>query len=201
MNKRELLAALFAGIIISLPVEAKLYKWVDDQGVTHYGETIPPEYAGKSRSELDKSGREKESAKAVIERPSEQDEEKKREANKAAEEQRRFDRTILDTYTSVKEIELARTRNLQQVDARINTLNSSLNTANANLVELQKEADSYAGRNKPVPPSLQQDMLMAQERVAKLNRDMEKPKAEQNAINARYDAYKVRFIELTGQKE
>jgi len=26
-------------------------------GTTHYGETIPPEYANKDRSELDKTGR------------------------------------------------------------------------------------------------------------------------------------------------
>jgi hypothetical protein len=36
----------------SLSAEAKLYKWVDDKGVTHYGEVIPPEYANKEKDTL-----------------------------------------------------------------------------------------------------------------------------------------------------
>ena len=55
MTKSKLLVALIIGIAISLPVSAKMYKWVDDKGATHFGETIPPEYANKKRAELDKS--------------------------------------------------------------------------------------------------------------------------------------------------
>ena len=52
-----ILAALILGLTFSLPVSAKLYKWVDDDGVTHYGEVVPPEYANKDKVELDKNGR------------------------------------------------------------------------------------------------------------------------------------------------
>jgi len=47
MTKSKLLIALIAGLTFCLPASAKMYKWVDDKGTTHYGETIPPEYAGK----------------------------------------------------------------------------------------------------------------------------------------------------------
>ena len=56
-SKSGLLLAFIVGLTFSLPAAAKLYKWVDDQGITHYGETIPPEYAHKDRAELNKSGR------------------------------------------------------------------------------------------------------------------------------------------------
>src|SRR3989338_6186886 len=46
-----------AGMSFSLPAAAKLYKWVDEQGTTHYGETVPPEYANKNRDEINKAGR------------------------------------------------------------------------------------------------------------------------------------------------
>ena len=46
MTRLNFAIALIAGLVFSLPAAAKLYKWVDDQGVTHYGETIPPPYAG-----------------------------------------------------------------------------------------------------------------------------------------------------------
>ncbi len=57
MAKLKLLFALIAGFAVCSPVMAKMYKWVDDQGTTHYGETIPPEYADKDRAELNKAGR------------------------------------------------------------------------------------------------------------------------------------------------
>ena len=47
MAKLKLLAALVTGLTLSLPAMATLYKWVDNNGITHYGETIPPEYADK----------------------------------------------------------------------------------------------------------------------------------------------------------
>ena len=52
MNKLKLLFALITGITLSFPVAAKLYKWVDDNGTTHYGETVPPEYANSNASVL-----------------------------------------------------------------------------------------------------------------------------------------------------
>ena len=58
MTNPGLLIALVVGLAFSLPASAKMYKWVDDKGTTHYGETIPPEYAGKDRTEINKAGRE-----------------------------------------------------------------------------------------------------------------------------------------------
>ncbi len=44
-------------VAFSTTAEAKLYKWVDDKGVTHYGEVIPPEYSNKSNALLSDQGR------------------------------------------------------------------------------------------------------------------------------------------------
>jgi hypothetical protein len=57
MIRSKLLVAFIVGASFSWPVAAKMYKWVDDNGTTHYGETVPPEYANKDRSELNQSGR------------------------------------------------------------------------------------------------------------------------------------------------
>lgn len=204
MSKYSLLAAFVVIATVSLPVAAKMYKWVDDKGVTHYGETVPPEYADKDRTELNQSGRAVKTEQAITpERRAakEQAEAKKREEEKAAIEQKRRDQTLINTYSSVKEIELARSRNLQQVEARINTLNSFIKTASNNLSGLQKEADGYAKSQKEIPASLKEDLKEAQARLDKLNRDLALPQAEKAAMEARYDADKARFIELTGKKE
>jgi len=202
MNRSKLLIALLVGITFSLPAMAKLYKWVDKKGVTHYGETIPPEYADRDREELNKSGR----TVKVIEVPTpaerkalKEAEEKKRADDKAAIESKRRDKTLTSTYSNSDEIDLARNRSLQQVNARINNHTSQLKMASDNLQALQKESEGYTNADKPIPSTLQDDLKDTQARVDRLQMNLEKSLAEKAAVEARYDADKVRYQELTGR--
>jgi hypothetical protein len=201
--KFKLFAALIIGTTFSLPASAKLYKWVDDKGTTHYGETIPPEYANKDRVELNKAGRvikTEEVPTPERRRAKEEADAKQREEEKAALELQRRDKTLVNTYNSINEIDLARSRSLRQVDAHINVINSYIKTASDNLDGLQKEAEKYTASKRKIPSSLEEDLQDAQTRLEKLKKDMEKPQAEKAALNARYDADKARYIELTGKK-
>jgi len=203
MINYRLFVALVIGMTFSLPVTAKMYKWVDDKGVTHYGETIPPEYAHRDREELNKAGRvvEKKEVLTPEERHAKELEDiKKREDEEAVLEQKRRDKALLNTYSSAKEIDLARVRNLQQVEARLNSISSQLKMADDKLIGLQKEADGYAKTSKKIPPSLQDDLQESQARLTKLQQDLEKSMAEKAAVEARYDADKARYKELTGKE-
>jgi hypothetical protein len=201
--RSKLLVTLLLGSTFSLPVEAKLYKWVDNNGVTHYGEVIPPEYADKDRVELNRNGRvigEQQILTPEMRRAKEQADAKKRAEDQRAIDQQRHDKTLINTYSNVNEIELARSRSLQQIDTRIFAIQSSIKTASDDLAGLQNEADGYAKRHKDIPPSLQEDLQNAQTRLDMLNNDLAKPLADKAAIEARYDADKARYIELTGKK-
>jgi hypothetical protein len=201
--KLKLFVALITGLTLSLPVAAKLYKWVDDNGTTHYGETIPPEFAGKDREELNKDGRVIKSEEVMTpERrlAKEKEDEKAREDARAALEQQRRDKTLINTYSNVNEIDLARDRSLQQIDARINVLNSYVKSANEKLISLQTEADNDTKANRKVPNSLRDDLQDAQTRLIKLQQDLEKPVAEKAALEARFEADRKRYIELTGKQ-
>ncbi|MDD2914315.1 MAG: DUF4124 domain-containing protein [Gallionella sp.] len=202
MNKLKLFAVLAVGITFSFPVAAKMYKWVDDKGTTHYGETIPPEYAHKNRSELDKTGRvidKKEVLTPEARRANEQAEAKKRADEEAALESRRHDKALINTYSNENEIDLARRRNLQQLEARVNSINSQLNTANGNLLNFQQESDALSKAGKAIPATLKDDLQESQVRVDKLKQDFDKANAEKTAMEARYDADKARYKELTGK--
>ncbi|HEY0666232.1 MAG TPA: DUF4124 domain-containing protein [Gallionella sp.] len=206
MFRSALVFAAFASLTFSLPAAAKLYKWVDDQGVTHYGETIPPEYAGKDRSELNQTGRvvntkdvltpEELSAQRAAQAQADAE---KRERAKAKLEADRRDKMLVSTYSSSAEIDLARKRNLQQIELRINGINSQIKIVGDNLAGLQKEADGYEQKKRPVPASLQEDIKETEVRLEKLQKDLEKPTAEKAALNARYDADKERYHQLTGK--
>ncbi|MFZ2541196.1 MAG: DUF4124 domain-containing protein [Gallionella sp.] len=202
MINYRMLIALICGITCSFPVAAKLYKWVDDKGTTHYGETVPPKYAGKDRVELNESGRvvnKKEVLTPQELQTQEQNEAKKKTDDKAALDQKRYDMTLTSTYSNVQEIDLARHRNLQQVNARITNNKSQLNIAEDNLLRLQKESEGYTQANKKIPTSLQDELQGSQERVLKLKQNLEKSLAEKAVVEAHYDADKVRYQELTGK--
>ena len=203
MLRSRLLVALIAGLAFSAPVAAKLYKWVDNEGITHYGETVPPEYADKNRVEMNNAGRviKKDEMLTPEElRSKKEADNKKREEEKAAHEQQRHDMTLTNTYSNVKEIDLARSRSLQQVDARINSINSQLKMSKDNLVGLQNEADGYTKANKQIPASLQEDLQETQSRLDRLQQTFDKLKAERTAVEARYDSDKARYQKLTGQQ-
>jgi len=202
MMKSELLIALLVATTLSLPVAAKTFKWVDDQGRTHYGETIPAEYANKDRETLNKSG-------AVIKRqdvlsPEERKAQEAESVNNRAEEkvardQKRYDKSLTSTYSSVEEIELSRSRNIQQVDARIVSIQARLKMAKDNLLVLQKDADVRSKAGQKIPASFKDDISETQARVNHLQADLDKHKAEKLEVDARFDADKVRYKELTGK--
>ena len=197
------LVALVAGLTLSVPAMATLYKWVDNNGITHYGETIPPEYADKDHQVLDKTGRVIQTQEVMTperRHAKELEDAKNRELAQAAEEQQRRDRTLLNTYSNVNEIDQARARNLQQIDARIDAINSSIKIASDNLASLQTEAARFDKLNRKRPASLNQDLKDTQDQLNQLQQDVQAPKAEKAALQARFDADKARYIELTGKK-
>jgi uncharacterized phage infection (PIP) family protein YhgE len=85
------------------------------------------------------------------------------------------------------------------VDARINSINSQIKTANNNLADLQKDGVARSKAGKKIPQFLQDEIKDAQDRVKNLQQDLEKYKAEKLAVEVRYDAEKARYKELTGK--
>lgn len=176
---------------------------MDDEGITHYGETIPPEYADKDRSEMNKAGRvinveivlTPEELRAQREAKT-----RKREAAKAAFAQKRYDNTLTSTYSSPEEVDLARTRSLQHVDARINSANSQIKIAGDRLLYLQSESDNYSEAGKEIPDSLKDDLKRSRKRLGRAQLTMDHLQAERDSVDARYDADKARYKELTGKQ-
>lgn len=195
-NPKFLIVGTALCAAFSTSAEAKLYKWVDDKGETHYSETIPPEYAGHERVQLNKEGREIKNKDKSEDKagsggritPEEQ----------AAIDQRRKDKALLDTYSNEQEIDLARDRNLQQAEARVNSIQIRLQSAHANLNDHRKERDGFVNAGKKVPTYLQGDLTEDEANVSKLQQQLDQAQQETDAIKARYAADKQRYRELTG---
>jgi Domain of unknown function (DUF4124) len=92
-----------------------LYKWKDDQGVVHYGDSIPPQYAQKESTQLNKEGVPVGHTAATM-TAAELAAQANAEELEARQKQR--DSFLLGTYTSVKDIEMLRDERLLQIRAQ-----------------------------------------------------------------------------------
>jgi chromosome segregation ATPase len=195
MKSKLLVSAAALCAAFSLSAEAKLYKWVDKNGTTHYGETIPPEYADRDTKQIEK-GRVKERTDGF--------DSKMKDASKtdpaierANREAKRRDEALLSTYSSEKEIDLARDRNLLQVEARINSYTTMLKSAQTSLDELYRERDALAKQGRKTDEVLN-EITQAEALVAKRQKELDTNQKEMDAVKARYETDKQRYRELKG---
>jgi len=193
LSKSGLLVLVLCAFF-SMGAEAALFKWVDDNGETHYGEVVPPEYANKDRVQFDDKGH---VIKAKQADPNTNPAVGNSAEQKAALEQRRKDKALLNTYSNEKEIDLARDRNLQLVEARIKNIVEMQKSAQEDLDSYRKEAKEV-GAGKAIPASIQADISTAENRIAKLKQDMDSAKAKADSVRAAFEADKARYRELIG---
>jgi len=192
-------AAMLAG---ANPALAATYKWVDEKGVVHYTDKLPPEAVDKASVELSKEGiavRKTEKAQTPEQRrAAEQEEERQRQAAKQQEEIARRDRALVASYTSEAEIDLARNRSLQTIN---NVVQSSLAyTDQLNKRRAEAEAKKAQMEGKPMASTIDRELEGIDAELARQAELIAQKKRESAAITAKYDADKARWRELVAAK-
>jgi hypothetical protein len=197
IDSRFLVCSAALCVAFSFSAEAKLYKWVDKSGQTHYGETIPPEYANSDAQVLEKNRLKDRNDGFDLSRKNSL--KKDGEAEKAALAARRRDDALLNSYSNENEIDLARDRNIMQIEARVNSFTTMLKSAKTSLTELHTEADALTQKGKPLPPSLTEDLKGGEDLVTRRQKELDLSQKELDAVKARYENDKQRYRELKGK--
>src|ERR1700704_2233558 len=105
--------------------QERMYKCVDARGKVYYTQVPPPECLGRDTQELNKSGTLVRKNEAPVSLSPEQlkaresDRKKKLEEEEKFKEDRRKNLALLNTYSSEKDIEDARTRALKEAQTAI----------------------------------------------------------------------------------
>ena len=198
---RTALPVLIAGAIalaLAGAAAAATYKWVDEKGVTHYTDKLPPDAVNKPSTELSKQGvtiRKTDAATSPEQiKAREAEAEKQKEQAKERADLARKDRALLDSYTTEADIDLAKNRTLK-------TIEQSLQSAEAYSARLAKRrtellAQKSALGTKPVPPALERDLANTEAELGRQQEFIARRKQEQITVAARYDADKQRWAEL-----
>ena len=179
----------------------RIYKWVDEKGVTHYGQAIPPEYRDQAAAEMNKRGLTVKKIEAVVtpeQRKAAEDRlVREREEQKRQFEQRRRDMALVNTYTSAREIDDARDRSLALPMQVLKGLEPRLKKAQERLTGLLGQAESIKKAGKEVPDHLQDDSNEQKLEVDSLRAEKERYEGQIAAIRAKYDNDKRRYVELS----
>jgi DNA repair exonuclease SbcCD ATPase subunit len=177
--------------------------WKDKAGKTiGCGDKVPPEFQDNAATTLNKRGVSTSPSEAPLTPEQKQAQsvsadQKKIDAQKL-EETRRRDRALLDSFSDEKEIDLKRTRDIQQLEVSV----SALQSHSKNLTERQNETrvklEQSKKENKPTTPQLQQDYDRLTSELAKNQEQVAQKRKEITEKNAEFDAMKKRFAELKG---
>lgn len=168
----------------------RIKKWVDQKGVTHYGDTIPPEYAGKN-TEMTSQGIAVKPKAPVDNKTGKQVPQEK----ELSDEERR-DKALLSSFTTAQEIDLARDRNLQMDQAAVQGLKQNLTEAEGRLKITNTSIAEFNKLKKPVPADLTETQKAQQAEIEKIKSHMASKQASMDATRARFDSDKKRFNEL-----
>lgn len=194
-----------AGIAAHEASAQKIICWKDKSGkVVGCGDKVPPEYQESATSELDQRGvtrKTTDSADDAAKRKAKEQEfaKQKAEEQKKLVEQRRQDAALLNTFSSEKEIDLKRDRDLQVLDAQLTQLlQTSLKNATDRHNDAKARAAAAEKSKKPVPDALNDEVALAAAEKQKVEQNIAAREKEKEEIRKRYAEMKQRYIELKG---
>jgi len=189
--------AMLAAPATAQQAPQRMYKCVDAKGRTYYTQVPPPECLGRDTVELNKSGsvvRTTPRELTAEQRAAREAEQKKKlEAEEKAKEERRKTAALLNTYSSEKDIDDARTRALKEAEAAIKETERRIVDARKRQKQLDAEKEFYT--KKPMPVKLRQDLSNIEIEIKNQMELLDAKKKEIGTINAKYDEDKRRYVE------
>lgn len=199
---------LVVAAALQATVAAAAFKCTDEKGITHFGDTPPAACAAVVMYEVKPSG-------AIIRRidptPTadqiklqKEEAERKRESDRIIAEQKRKDIALVSTYSSEREFDVARDRNIEPVKGRITTAQERLRNIEAREKKIAEEMEFYkagksskkgGGVDAPPPLLVQERERLAAEKQT-LAATVASAEAELAALKTRFESDKQRWVEI-----
>lgn len=196
--------ALLTLVPLAAPgAEGLLYRWVDNEGLVHFGDSIPAEYIDLERQIINEYGVTVGVLRAK--RTDEEIAEDKRRDKIAIKQaiQNRMDEALLATYLSVDEIVLHRDRRVELFLAQSRVTELYLTNLNRRLGSLQKEASRYRPYSddpdaETIDLDLAGDISTTEDTIQRHQANLERFQDDAMAVVDRFDGDINRFKKLKG---
>ncbi len=183
--------------------QRRVYSWVDEEGVTHYGDSIPAKYAELPKTVLNQHAVKVDELEGK--KTPEQIEAERLEAERLAELEirKRADQALLATYLSVDEILMHRDRRVELFQAQSRVTELYLRNLERRLAKLHAEASRFKPySDDPEAPmidaGLAEDIRVTKDTIDKHENNLERFRLDEEQIIARFDGDIDRFKALKG---
>ncbi len=177
----------------------RVYKWVDDQGITHYGDSVPPQFSQDAHDELNGEGVE---IGHVAGRPSAAQATAEQQAAQQAAERAQHDKFLLTTYASSAEIEQLRDERLDQIDGQIRASASYIDSLTLRLAALEERAQHFAPYSslpgaQRMPDELAEELVHTSNEARVQRGALDAKRQAQSDMRVQFAADIERYRELT----
>ena len=183
--------ALSASAVYAADAPGRVYyRYVNEDGVQVINATIPPEYGPKGYEVVSLNG---EVIRVVEPSPTGEEAERAAAERKLRKQQEKADKLLRRRYSSVADIEAAKTRNLQELQGNISILTSNLSNVRSQIVAQQEQAASMERSGRAVSEDLLKNLanLQAEERDIKMQ--IKQREREYQAASDKFDQDMKRF--------
>lgn len=184
-------------VVSSFSVQAKMFKWVDENGQMHFGDKIPQKYLVKEHDEFNEHGvktKHREAEKTAAEKAEQRSLEAERKKVALAEEkQKKLDRELLDIYSTERDLIVARDSRLNAIATQVQMSEAIISASNKKIESMEKQVIDIKAEKREVPIYLYNRIDSEKQEVAVQTKVMNNHKKRSAEILEKYNGYIERF--------
>ena len=179
------------------------YTWVDNEGIRHYGDSIPPEYADLPKDVINEHGVTIGHIRGVKTAEEIEAERIDAEATLQKELQIRADGALLLTYQTVAEIEMHRDRKVKLYQAQSRVTELYLRNLDRRYQQLREESKRYRPYSSDpsapmIQPRLVKEMKDTESRIGRHKENLQKYQQDERNMIDQFNGDIYRFKSLKG---
>lgn len=205
MRLKLLALTILLAMVLSPVAHARLYKWVDENGDMHFGDSIPLKYRIRKHSELNEQGATIKTHAAMETKQERLEklrlERLKKEEEQRIEEQRKKDKGLLDTYTTERDLIAARDARLEAVGSQLQLSESIINDTQRKIDETDKQITRIKVSGREVPKNILDKMMSEKNQLLTYEKVAASHQEKKDKISHQFDEYLTRFRALKAERK
>ncbi|MEN8128953.1 MAG: DUF4124 domain-containing protein [Pseudomonadota bacterium] len=193
---------MIAVILFSPTLQARLYRWVDDDGQVHYSDKVPPKQAQRERKVFDDEGNLIATVAAPKLKQQTETEQKQAaledEKHKKQKEQAAFDQGLLRTFSSAQQLKTVRDERLKIIELMLANLEYKLSGLREKQSQLKQDEDAAKEDQGPALEKIKKHQQRVRSEIDSVNEQLTVQIKKKKETEERFESYIKRFAELEG---
>ena len=175
---------------------------VDEHGARYCGDILPEKCRTRAYTEFNERGAKVRNVDAPLsdaqQAARDADLKKQREADRVVQEQKRRDIALMTTYATEQDLDVARDRQVKEVERSINQAQEKMAANQKVAAKLTKDKEFY--KNNALPDDLKESLRRNDSAIKADQANIDLKKKEIEDIKSRFEADRIRLRELRSDK-